>query len=322
MNVAPGRSWGRIAVFAAIALALAGGAIVGVTLVGSDDGRPSGGDQPKSEDPLDIVLKSGDESAVLKAAKEVADELDADVVKQVAASAASRPLTAQALVAIRDRLIEIYHQSSTDPQRRSAAVNALAPIDDDVSVQLVFRAVTTDPDADVQSEAASVLGLMTKSAHSIVSALVDALKGRPGEAFAVEEALIKIGRPALDPLIALARKPQEGQSQVEIDRISTAGYMLVRMLNESPPAIEPLLQALDARDLHLIADLIEFYISLGKPGSEGVLIEALNRFGDDVMALQFYGSGNDTLKKGAEDWARRHGRRFSGEPGGATWGRH
>lgn len=318
----PASKMARIAIIAAVSVVLTGGAVVAISLLGSDDSGQQA-DRPKESDsPLDIVLKGNNESEVLAAAKEVADALNVDAVKEVVVAAASRPLTAQALTVIRDRLIEIYHQSSTDPQRRSAAVNALAPIDDDVSVQLVFRAVTTDPDADVQSEAASVLGLMTKSAHSIVSALVDALKGRPGEAFAVEEALIKIGRPALDPLIALARKPQEGQSQVEIDRISTAGYMLVRMLNESPPAIEPLLQALDARDLHLIADLIEFYISLGKPGSEGVLIEALNRFGDDVMALQFYGSGNDTLKKGAEDWARRHGRRFSGEPGGATWGRH
>lgn len=317
----PGFRWALIGVVAI--LVLTGGVVAAMSLLGSDDSdRQASGLPKKADTPLDTVLESSDESEVLEAANEVAEQMDVEAVRQITAAAATRSLVARALTTIRDRLIGIYEQSSADPQRRSAVLNALAPIDDEASVRLVFRAVTQDPDPDVQSAAASALGTMSKSVAFITGPLIDALKGRPGEAYGVEEAIIKIGRPAMDPLIALARKKQEGLAMTEIDRISTAGYMLIRMINENAPAIDPLLQALDSRDLRLVADLAQFYISLGKPGSEGVLVEALNKFGDDVMVLMFYGSGNDILKKGAEDWARRHGRRISGESGESTWGKH
>jgi hypothetical protein len=71
--------------------------------------------------------------------------------------------------------------------------------------------------------------------------------------------------------------------------------------------LKPLLDALHQRDLNTIATTYDFYIAWGEPGSEPVLIQTLEQYGDDFMATSFLNSGNDKLVKAAEEWAEENG---------------
>lgn len=127
-------------------------------------------------------------------------------------------------------------------------------------------------------------------------------------------------------LIALARQSQFGTSQKQSIRIANAQAELIGIAQEHPEAIAPLIAALEKPDYELIADAYPFYIQLGRPGSERVLVEALNRQAYDdegtAIALAFYSSGNKRLIAGAREWAASHGASFTGSPGGIgpKWG--
>ena len=127
-------------------------------------------------------------------------------------------------------------------------------------------------------------------------------------------------------LIPIASQPQFGTSRKESIRIANAQAELLLIAEEDPEAITPLTAALEKPDYELITDIYNFYIQLGKPGSERVLVEALNRQDYDqegtVIALAYYGSDNKRLVAGARAWAADHGASFTGSPGaiGPKWG--
>ena len=127
-------------------------------------------------------------------------------------------------------------------------------------------------------------------------------------------------------LVALARQSQFGTSRKQSIRIAGAQAELIGIAEEHPEAIAPLTAALEKPDYEQIASAYPFYIQLGRPGSERVLVAALNRqeYDDEgtVIALAFYSSGNKRLIAGARAWAADHGASFTGSPGGIgpKWG--
>jgi hypothetical protein len=127
-------------------------------------------------------------------------------------------------------------------------------------------------------------------------------------------------------LTPIARQSQFGVSQKESIRIANAQAELLSIAQDHPEAIAPLTAALEKPDYELITDIYSFFIQLGRPGSERVLVEALNRQGfneeSTVIALAYYASGNKRLVAGARAWASEHGASFSGSPGGIgpRWG--
>lgn len=127
-------------------------------------------------------------------------------------------------------------------------------------------------------------------------------------------------------LIGTARQPQMGKTQKEAMRIAEAQGELLMLAEKEPAAIAPLIAALRKPDYELIVDLHSFYIQLGRPGSEKVLLEALNRKGfseeTSPMALAFLASGNERLIRGTRAWARANGLTISGQPSGIgpKWG--
>jgi HEAT repeats len=135
--------------------------------------------------------------------------------------------------------------------------------------------------------------------------------------------LARAGDPARQRLVALARKPYTELSSVEQKQASWTAHALATMVQVNPKAGAPLIAALRRRDLDFVADLHDFYIQLGRPGSEGVLIDALNAHGDTVMALSFLNSGNAKLDRGARAWAASRGYTVTSTPGQAaprSWG--
>lgn len=64
-----------------------------------------------------------------------------------------------------------------------------------------------------------------------------------------------------------------------------------------------------------------FAIKAGIPGSESVLIEALNKYGSVEGANFLLNAGNPTLKAAATSWAKSHGYAVKeGGVGNAKWG--
>ena len=73
-----------------------------------------------------------------------------------------------------------------------------------------------------------------------------------------------------------------------------------------PRALSALLTVLEKRDIDVIFGEYDFFIRLGKPGSEDSLIEALNKQGDKDMAQMFLFSGNSALEFAGRKWAVAH----------------
>ncbi|MEL7609485.1 MAG: HEAT repeat domain-containing protein [Bacillota bacterium] len=90
---------------------------------------------------------------------------------------------------------------------------------------------------------------------------------------------------------------------------------------DDPRCVGRLEKALEEKDLTVVAGVIEYYIRLGKEGSEETLIATLKDF-YYTTAVPLYSSGNETLKQAALDWAGENGYvfRITGFGPSAAWG--
>lgn len=127
--------------------------------------------------------------------------------------------------------------------------------------------------------------------------------------------------------LRVALLPLEGKSREEQLRIADAVDKLAQLAKEDLDVVAPLLRALKRRDYGRITKLQQFYVRLGKPGSEPVLLEALYRAGPTQtgtgLALTYLKSGNRKLVRATRKWASREGFTISGSliPAvGEKWG--
>jgi hypothetical protein len=127
--------------------------------------------------------------------------------------------------------------------------------------------------------------------------------------------------------LRVALLPQAGKSQKEQLRIADAVDKLAQLAKEDVSAVKPLIDALTKRDYDRIIQLQFFYIRLGKPKSEGVLIDALENAGPTPkgtgFALALLQSGNNKLTKATRAWASRNGLTITGKATpsvGTAWG--
>ncbi len=77
-------------------------------------------------------------------------------------------------------------------------------------------------------------------------------------------------------------------------------------------AAKALTTVLKTKDLVVIASAYSFFIQRGEPGSESILINILNRHGDEIMAVLFLSCGNSQLA--ARTWVSAHRYKISGSP--------
>lgn len=76
-----------------------------------------------------------------------------------------------------------------------------------------------------------------------------------------------------------------------------------------PRIVEPLVQGMNAKDMAIITGAYVFFIEMGKPGTEPLLIEAFNKHSDTLtitMAYDFYNCGNSQLAEAAKLWADKN----------------
>ena len=133
-----------------------------------------------------------------------------------------------------------------------------------------------------------------------------------------KESLLRIGDLAVDPLIKVIGEDKVGAINV-VEVLGDIGdaraiVPLIIVLNDSDTlmveiaagalkkmsdqSFQPLLNALEKKGGAAYA-----LIRIGRSGTEPVLIEALNEYGDKEMAEYYLNSGNALLKKAAIQWA-------------------
>lgn len=157
-----------------------------------------------------------------------------------------------------------------------------------------------------------------------------------------------IGGPEAANLVLSLRQRAEKEGAMEgwiksTARVSREGHALVLSLvldkdpkinrqwaaealnADSADVRRALMAALDARDLAVIAGKLQFYISVGRPGSEPILVEAFERFGlanhGTSYVEAFLNSGNEILRNKAYQVAKDRNIRIVGSGGGkGPWG--
>ena len=115
----------------------------------------------------------------------------------------------------------------------------------------------------------------------------------------VEDALLNMGDPAVPALVATLNN-KDGNIAWGAARV------LASMYRTKPEFVKGLMAALDDENLKTLARNFTFYLTIGKAGTEDVLIRALNAYGTSRMCLEFYTCGNATLEAAAKKWASRH----------------
>jgi hypothetical protein len=159
-------------------------------------------------------------------------------------------------------------------------------------------AVLKDRDTRVRDSAANVLGGIKdpRAVGPLIAALKDAdAHVRWGAVVALGQ--IKDPR-AVEPLIAALK---DAEAWVRPHAAEALGRI------KGPRAINALLAGLRKRDLLVIAGAYSFFIERGEPGSEDVLIRALNAVGSAEMAGDFLKCGNSALEEAARHWETTHG---------------
>jgi HEAT repeat protein len=231
---------------------------------------------PKATEALITALKDPDRNVRSSAAK---------VLGKVGNVRAVEPLIA----VLKDR----------DEMVRSSAAEALGKVGDVRAVEPLI-AVLKDRERMVRRCAAEALGKVgdVRAVEPLIAVLKDREKVVRRS---VAEALgtLKDTR-AVEPLIVALKDPEE---QVGV---RSAAAMALGLVDE-PRATKLLLASWEERNLPVIAGAARFFISRRTPGSEEVLIQAMDKHGDVDTARALLTSGNKVLSAAAQEWIRKHG---------------
>jgi len=250
-----------------------------------------------------------------------------------ALAAASRDpnpdVRAQALFALgginsEDALVPLvagFHDQ--DNRVRAAAAGALAGSRNSGSAQPVLAALK---DSAMEVRESAVRGLCVNDSAWAIAPLVAALRD-PASSF-VEQCLNAspdgIRRPITDPFLALLKDPDGRTRQLAADALSHQVMMHTALRNFREPeddrVIDALLALLKAGDTDALAGAYMFFVALGEPGSEGTLVEALRRHGDEETAGYLLTCGNAKLEEAARAWLAGQRGSTQGFSVGPAWG--
>ncbi len=228
-----------------------------------------------------------------------------------------------------------FMDESTPACTRAESVTQLGGIDSAASTQALIAGLHN---ADVQKP---IGDLLLARGAKVVQPLIDARKNDENLSAAMD-VLVRLGEPAVDPLLAISGDGSDwtgdtlariGQPAVtpllqrmasdDHDTRFAAATVLTKMVKYNPSCVEQFIDALNNGDTQAIAEHYPFFIKLGREGTEGLLIDALNGYGDTTMCVDYLNCDNDQLEKGGEHWAHAHGYDVQsqvGFHGGPIWG--
>jgi len=128
--------------------------------------------------------------------------------------------------------------------------------------------------------------------------------------------LARIGEPAI-PI--MKRKMRSNTQSVRF----AAGDVLVKMIEYHPNALSSLTSAIDKQGTKTIADNYIFYIRLGQPGTEKIILKALRYNFSLTMGLDLLNCGSSIIEEGAAKIGRENGYTVNSSVGshpGPRWG--
>jgi HEAT repeat protein len=197
---------------------------------------------------------------------------------------------------------------------RAQAARELGKIKDNRAVQPLINALK-DTDSYVRGEAAEALGEIKDS--RAVQPLITTLKD-DDYLYVREESVKALGEikdsRAVQPLINALNNEHIGVREEAVKALIEIGT----------PAIEPLNHAIKENNLRVVANAYYFFICIGEPGTEKILVEALQKYGTKNMAIDFINCGNIQLKEAAYKWTESHGYKIKkgiDVSNGPTWNR-
>ncbi len=161
---------------------------------------------------------------------------------------------------------------------------------------------------------------------------------------AAEDALARIGAPSVAPLVQMlkedkdcyvrrraARTLKEIKEECDPKALKNAAQQDVdccvrrfaaKALSgiKDPSVAEFLDDAMRKKNLEIISSAYVYYIKKGEPGTEDILIEALQGLVDKRMVIDFAHCGNEKLKQAANEVAKKRGQKISSDWSGPKWG--
>lgn len=179
-----------------------------------------------------------------------------------------------------------------------ASINALGKFKDPSAVDGLIMALTNWSEEDSTREllAYALINIGNPSVESLIDLLYSEKPIIRGTACYV---LGEIGSvDAVEPLI-------ERLNDEDYDVRFSAGEALNKI--ETNPEIESMIAAFENEDLNIAAKYYVYYILRGEPGTESILIKALNKYGNVTMAEDYLNCGNKLLEDAAETWAENNG---------------
>jgi HEAT repeat protein len=205
------------------------------------------------------------------------------------------------------------------------AAEALGNIKDPRAVEPLIAALTGGKSI-VREWAARALGQIKDS--RAIAPLIGTLKQADEDvAESAAKALGEIGSPAVEPLVAELNQTNSDFTSNVDDALSNIGGpaedALIECLRDSDPNVRmnaayslsgiadsrasTALAGFEERNVVLAARNYSSFIAKGEPGTEDLLIQAINRLGNRRMALAFIVCGNPKLEGAGGDWASAHG---------------
>jgi hypothetical protein len=128
--------------------------------------------------------------------------------------------------------------------------------------------------------------------------------------------LARIGEPSI-PKMKL--KMRSNKQSVRF----AAGDVLVKMIEYHPDALSNLTSAIDNEGIKTIANNYIFYIRLGQPGTEKIILKALRYNFSLTMGLDLLNCGSNIIEEGAAKIGRENGYTVTSSVGshpGPRWG--
>ncbi|MCX5884510.1 MAG: HEAT repeat domain-containing protein [Proteobacteria bacterium] len=232
---------------------------------------------------------------------------------------------------------------------RVVAASALGEIKDIRAVKPLITAALNDNSSDVRLYATKALEKMKDARVEILQPLLVALKnpnsvtrigaaktlGEIGDTDAIDSLMASLGdgdanvrKEVAQSLIMIGAKSDE-TFVVSMADNTGSWETWVRMAWQKGAVkdariVKELNKSLKIRDAAVVAGAYPFFIRNGERGSESILVEALEKFGNEVMAFDFLNCGNAELRNASEIWAVKKGykiKQWQGSGGtGPIWG--
>ena len=161
---------------------------------------------------------------------------------------------------------------------------------------------------------------------------------------AAEDALVSIGGPSVAPLVKLLKEdkdcfvrrrasralkdikegcdPKALKNAAQQDTDCCVRRFAAKALAEikDPSVTEFLDDAMRKKNLEIVSAAYVYYIKKGEPGTEDILVEALQEFYEKKMVFDFAHCGNEKLKQAADEVAKKRRQNISSDWSGPKWG--